>query len=137
MPSASLLHWQNDRMPRLTAVDNQCAASLALAPSQPNLVDENLRGYVTFATRGANSRTTQLFINLRDNPTLDSSGFAPIGRVVDDGMDVVDKIYSGYGESISRGGNGPDATRIQGMGNEYLVRQFPQLDYVKTARVEK
>lgn len=110
--------------------------------SQLKIIDDpskqkNLRGYVTFAMSGPNSRTTQLFINLRDNPTLDSSGFSPIGRVVDDGMDVVDKLYSGYGESMSRGGNGPDATRIQGMGNEYLVRQFPQLDYVKTARVEK
>src|SRR2546421_1162120 len=46
MPSASLLHWQNDRMPRLAEVDTQCAASLVLTPPQPNLVDENLRGYV-------------------------------------------------------------------------------------------
>jgi len=110
--------------------------------SQLKIIDDpakqkNQRGYVTFATSGPNTRTTQLFINLRDNPNLDSRGFAPIGRVVDDGMDVVDKLYSSYGDSITRGGNGPDASRIQGMGNEYLIRQFPQLDYVKTARIEK
>src|SRR5713226_8386888 len=46
MPSASFLRWQNDRMPRLTEVDNQCAASLVLTPARPNLVEENLRGYV-------------------------------------------------------------------------------------------
>jgi len=70
-----------------------------------------------------------------DNPSLDSNGFPPFGKVVE-GMEVVEKLYPGYGE-MSPTGNGPDPTKIQAMGNEYLIRNFPQLDYVKTARVIK
>ena len=62
----------------------------------------NKRGYVTFATAGPNTRTTQLFINFGDNAALDKQGFAPFGQVVT-GMDVVDKIYNGYGEGAPRG----------------------------------
>ncbi|HEV2493933.1 MAG TPA: peptidylprolyl isomerase [Terriglobia bacterium] len=85
----------------------------------------NRRGGVTFATAGANTRTTQLFLNLVDNARLDSMGFAPIGTVVE-GMDVVDKLYSGYGES-------PDQSRITNEGKAYLDKAFPQLDSIKTA----
>jgi peptidyl-prolyl cis-trans isomerase A (cyclophilin A) len=98
--------------------------------------ERNIRGTLTFAMRGPNTRTTQVFINLGDNHNLDSSGFAPFGKVVGDGMETVEKIYSGYGEAISRGGNGPEPMNIMAMGNEYLIRNFPQLDYVKTAKVE-
>jgi peptidyl-prolyl cis-trans isomerase A (cyclophilin A) len=106
--------------------------------SQLKIVDDpskqsNEKGTVTFAKRGPNTRTTQIFINMVDNPSLDGSGFPPFGKVVE-GMDVVEKLYPGYGE-MSPNGNGPDPTKIQAMGNEYLVRNFPQLDYVKTARV--
>lgn len=94
----------------------------------------NRKGTITFASRGPGTRTTQVFINLADNRTLDSTGFAPFGRVIE-GMDNVEKFYSGYGESMPRG-NGPDQNLIQGMGNEYLERSFPRLDYIKTARVE-
>jgi peptidyl-prolyl cis-trans isomerase A (cyclophilin A) len=65
--------------------------------------------------------------------SLDRNGFPPFGKVVE-GMEVVEKLYPGYGE-MSPNGNGPDPLKIQVMGNEYLVRNFPQLDYVKTARV--
>ena len=58
------------------------------------------RGYLTFATSGPNSRTTQLFINFGNNGYLDKSGFAPFGVVVGNGMDVVDRIYNGYGEGV-------------------------------------
>ena len=87
----------------------------------------NLRGTVTFAMQGPRSRTHQLFVNLVDNTQLDRMGFAPIGRVVQ-GMDVVDSLYTGYGED-------PDQQFIQRMGNSYLNRMFPKLDYIKTARL--
>jgi peptidyl-prolyl cis-trans isomerase A (cyclophilin A) len=95
----------------------------------------NKRGYVTFATAGPNTRTTQLFINFGDNAPLDRQGFAPIGEVVK-GMDVVDKIYDGYGEGAPRG-KGPDQNRIQAEGNTYLNKDFPKLDYIKTATIAK
>src|SRR6185503_5259027 len=66
----------------------------------------NTRGMVTFATAGPNTRTTQLFINFGNNAGLDKQGFAPFGEVTK-GMDVVDKIYNGYGEGAPRG-KGPD-----------------------------
>jgi len=88
----------------------------------------NTAGTVAFAATGApNSRTTHLFINLGDNSRLDAMGFAPIGRVIA-GMDVAEHIYSGYGES-------PDQARIAAQGNAYLEKQFPRLDYIKTARI--
>jgi peptidyl-prolyl cis-trans isomerase A (cyclophilin A) len=93
----------------------------------------NLRGFLTYATGGPNTRTTQLFINKRDNQRLDGMGFAPIGKVVA-GMDVVDALYMGYGEGAP-GGNGPMQERIHGEGNTYLNRYFPKLDSVVTARV--
>jgi len=88
----------------------------------------NVRGTVTFAaTSEPNSRTTHMFINLGDNGKLDSMGFAPIGRVVS-GMNVVDNIYAGYGEA-------PNQEMIGEQGNAYLTKQYPQLDYIKTARI--
>jgi peptidyl-prolyl cis-trans isomerase A (cyclophilin A) len=95
----------------------------------------NKRGYVTFATRGPNTRTTQLFINFGDNAGLDKQGFSPFGEV-SKGMDVVDKIYNGYGEGAPRG-KGPDQGRLQAEGNAYLAKDFPKLDYIKTATIAK
>jgi peptidyl-prolyl cis-trans isomerase A (cyclophilin A) len=89
----------------------------------------NTRGMVTFATAGPNTRTTQIFINYGDNRRLDGSGFAPFGKVVD-GMEVVDRLYAGYGEG-SPGGQGPDQSRIEAEGNAYLEREFPKLDQVR------
>lgn len=94
----------------------------------------NLRGYVSFAKRAIpDSRTTQLFINLVDNAYLDDSGFSPIGNVIA-GMDVVDRLYSSYGDGAPKG-RGPDQTRTAQEGNDYLNRSFPKLDYIKTARL--
>jgi peptidyl-prolyl cis-trans isomerase A (cyclophilin A) len=93
----------------------------------------NKRGFVTFATRGPNTRTTQVFINFSDNSSLDSQGFSPFGKVVS-GMDVVDKLHAGYGEGAPRG-NGPDQMRLQQEGNAYLAKDFPKLDFVKKATV--
>jgi peptidyl-prolyl cis-trans isomerase A (cyclophilin A) len=88
----------------------------------------NARGTLTFAATSApNSRTTQMFINLRDNQRLDGLGFAAFGKVVS-GMENVDQIYSGDGEK-------PDQEQIERSGNAYLEKEFPKLDYIKTARV--
>lgn len=93
----------------------------------------NLRGMVSFATAGAGTRTTQVFINFGNNDRLDAMGFAPFGQVVE-GMDVVDRLYAEYGEGAPRG-RGPDQGRIQAEGNAYLERAFPQMDYVKRASI--
>lgn len=98
------------------------------------VVHGNERGTVTFATAGPNARSTQLFINYRDNRTLDAQGFTPIGRVVE-GMEVVDSLYAGYGEGPPMGPRGPEQSRIVSEGNEYLKRDFPRLDYITTARI--
>ena len=95
----------------------------------------NKRGTITFATSGPDSRTSQVFINFADNAGLDSQGFSPFGHVTT-GMNVVDGFYSGYGEGAPRG-RGPDQGRIQSEGNAYLTKQFPNMDYVKKATVEK
>ena len=89
--------------------------------------ESNRQGYITYAKGGPNSRTTQLFINLGDNTSLDATGFAPFGRVTE-GMDVVQRLYSGYGQT-------PQQNLIQTQGNAYLESQFPKLDYIKTAKV--
>jgi peptidyl-prolyl cis-trans isomerase A (cyclophilin A) len=94
----------------------------------------NKRGFITFATGGPNTRTTQVFINFKDNSNLDSQGFAPFGEVVS-GMEVVDMLYKEYGEGAPRGA-GPDQTRLQMEGNEYL-KAYPKLDYVKKATIER
>ena len=91
----------------------------------------NKRGFVTFAMGGPNTRTTQIFINYADNSNLDPQGFPPFGQVVS-GMDVVDKLYSEYGERAQS-----QFTRIQSEGNAFLAKDFPKLDYVKKATIEK
>ena len=98
----------------------------AAVPDDP-VKHGNLRGTVSFASRGPNTRTTQLFINLRDNSAYDRLGFAPFADVVT-GMEVVDSLYAGYEER-------PEQGRIDAEGNAYLVREFPSLDYIKTAAI--
>jgi peptidyl-prolyl cis-trans isomerase A (cyclophilin A) len=98
-----------------------------------NLTDDpvkhgNARGTIVFATAGPNTRTTQLFINLKNNAALDRQGFAAFGEVVD-GMDSVEKITSQYGER-------PVQSEIQSKGNAYL-KQFAKMDYIKTATIAK
>ena len=93
----------------------------------------NGRGYITFATAGPNTRTTQVFINFADNAALDRQGFAPFGQVIS-GMNVVDTLFSGYGEGAPRG-MGPDQGRMQQEGNAYLMKDFGKLDYIKKAAI--
>jgi peptidyl-prolyl cis-trans isomerase A (cyclophilin A) len=95
----------------------------------------NKRGFITFATSGPNSRTTQVFINFGDNARLDGMGFAPFGQV-SSGMNVVDQLYSDYGEGAPSG-RGPNQGRIQGEGNAYLTRDFPNLDFVRKATISQ
>jgi peptidyl-prolyl cis-trans isomerase A (cyclophilin A) len=99
------------------------------------VTQSNQQGFVTFATRGPNTRTTQVFINYNDNHGLDSQGFAPFGQVTL-GMAVVESLYSGYGEGAPRG-SGPSQPRMQADGNPYLLSQFPKLDYVMKATITK
>jgi cyclophilin family peptidyl-prolyl cis-trans isomerase len=87
----------------------------------------NRTGSLSFATAGPNTRTSQIFINLRTNQTLDDQGFAPFAQIVD-GQDVVGKIYGGYGEQ-------PDQDAIRLKGNTYLLKSYPKMDYIKTAKV--
>lgn len=103
--------------------------------SRANIPDDpvkqgNKKGFVTFAKSNApNSRSTQLFINLKDNTPLDAMGFAAIGQVVE-GMDVVEKLNGEYGESLTS-----EQGQIYAKGNAFLKERAPNLDYVKKARV--
>jgi len=107
--------WREQRIP-----DDSVAAS-------------NLRGMVSYAMGGPETRTVQLFINLVDNTRLDESGFSPFARVTG-GMDTVDRLYGGYGDSPPRG-SGPMQDRITAEGEEYLASEFPLLDRIVRARI--
>jgi peptidyl-prolyl cis-trans isomerase A (cyclophilin A) len=92
----------------------------------------NKRGMITYAAQTApNTRSTQVFINYGDNSFLDASRFAPFGEVIS-GMDVVDKLYSGYGEGAPQGA-GPDQDKVTNQGRAYLEKNFPKLDTIKSA----
>jgi peptidyl-prolyl cis-trans isomerase A (cyclophilin A) len=97
------------------------------------VTQSNTRGYITFATGGPNTRTTQVFINFGDNKRLDHDGFAPFGRVTE-GMNVADMFYDQYGEGAPSGG-GPDQNQIQKQGKPYLDKGWPKLDFIKTATI--
>jgi peptidyl-prolyl cis-trans isomerase A (cyclophilin A) len=92
------------------------------------VTQSNKRGYITFATSGPNTRTTQVFINLKDNSRLDSQGFAPFGIVEGDGMKVVDMFYDQYGDNA-----GPDQGKIETKGKPYIDQGWPKLDTIKSA----
>jgi peptidyl-prolyl cis-trans isomerase A (cyclophilin A) len=98
----------------------------ARIPDDP-VKQTNAPGRLTFASAGPGTRTTQLFINLGNNASLDSMGFAPFGEVVS-GLDVVKAIYAGYRELPSQG-------RITSEGNAYLKQQFPRMDFVRKATI--
>lgn len=96
----------------------------------------NTKGMITFAKTGApDSRTSQVFINFENNARLDKMGFSPFGKIVE-GMEVVESLNGEYGEGAPQG-RGPEQGRCQGEGNAYLKKEFPNLDWVKTARIMK
>ncbi len=103
-------------------------------PDDP-VVASNIYGYVTFAADKPKSRATEVFFNLRNNAILDQSNYsyAPIGRVME-GMEIVERLYSGYGE-IAPNGPGPRQQLIYERGNKYLEENFPKLDFIKKATV--
>jgi peptidyl-prolyl cis-trans isomerase A (cyclophilin A) len=105
----------------------------ARIPDDP-VRQSNKRGYITFATAGPNTRTTQVFINFGNNTFLDSQGFAPFGQVIS-GMNVVDALNAEYGEGAPRG-RGPDQGRLQQEGNAYLAKDFARMDFVRKATIE-
>jgi peptidyl-prolyl cis-trans isomerase A (cyclophilin A) len=109
--------WQNARIP------------------PDKVTQSNKKGFITFAMGASpDTRTTQVFINFRANTNLDGMGFAPFGEVVS-GIEVVDKIYTGYGEGAPRG-SGPAQGRVVAEGNAYLTKSFPKMDYIKTATIQ-
>jgi len=91
------------------------------------VTQSNKPGYITFATAGPNTRTTQLFINFGNNSFLDGQGFSPFGQVTK-GMDVVQKLHSGYGER-------PDQGAITTQGKAYTEKNFPNLDTIQSAAI--
>ena len=90
-------------------------------------IHNNLGG-VTFASAGPNTRTTQIFINLGTNTNLDAN-FPPFGAVVS-GLDVVEKLYAGYGDTPT-----PQQGEMESQGNAFLEKHYPKLDSIETARV--
>ena len=108
---------------------NACIQDDSVSPS-------NMRGYITFAMFGKDSRTTQMFINTNNNSRLDAMGFSPFGKVSETkgGMKVMDSLFMGYRAGASRG-KGPYQMYVQTKGNKYLKKQFPKLDYIKIARL--
>jgi cyclophilin family peptidyl-prolyl cis-trans isomerase len=94
------------------------------------VLQTNKRGYLSFATAGPNTRTTQVFINLKDNPRLDGMGFSPFAVVEGNGMNVVEMMYEGYGDNA-----GPEQDKIETQGTPYLKKGWPKLDYIKSASI--
>jgi len=105
-------------------------------PDDPRVLS-NVRGTMPFAFKDPNGRTTQLFINLRDNSaTHDVEPFVPIAKVIE-GMDVADTLYSEYGEQAGGGIRAGKQDPVFTGGNEYLKRNFPRLDYIIKATIER
>ncbi|HEY4565357.1 MAG TPA: peptidylprolyl isomerase [Thermoanaerobaculia bacterium] len=103
-------------------------------PVRQSNIQSNTRGTIAYAMTGPNTRATQLYINLADNSRLDAQGFAPIGRVTS-GMDVVDRLYGGYGETSGGGMRGGKQGEMLKGGNAWLDANFPKLDHLLRARL--
>ncbi len=105
--------------------------------SEANIKDDapssdasNTKGYLSFAkTKRPHTRSTQMFVNLTDNSFLDKDGFTPFGKVIE-GMDVIDKINTEYGENV-----GNVQGDLKSKGNEYIREKFPNIDFVKSVKI--
>jgi peptidyl-prolyl cis-trans isomerase A (cyclophilin A) len=106
----------------------------AKIPDDISTGHSNARGTISFATAGPNTRTTQVFVNYANNTFLDPMGFSPFGQV-SQGMNVVDALFSDYGDGPPSG-PGPDQNQLQQQGNVYLQTDFPHLDYITTATIQ-
>jgi homoserine O-acetyltransferase len=102
-------------------------------PDDP-VKETNRRGRIAYAMKGPDDRTTQVFINLKDNSHRDGEGFSPFGEVME-GMEVLDRIYADYGESAGGGIRGGKQEPLFAGGNAYLDANFPRLDSIKSASV--
>jgi len=112
--------WGMHGDPEVTAKwDN---ATIPDDPSKSN----NKTGTITYASKGPNTRTTQLFLNLGDNPHLDQ-GYPPFGTITE-GVETIQAINAEYREK-------PSQQQIGERGNKYLTKLFPNLDYIKTAYI--
>ena len=100
------------------------------------VVASNVRGTIAYAFTEPGTRSTQVYISMVDNSRLDAQGFAPFGRVVEGMEQVVDSIYSGYGEGSGGGVRRGDQSRIVADGNAYLDAEFPELDRLIRATIE-
>ena len=105
-------------------------------PDDPRVIS-NTRGTVAYAFKDPNGRTTQVFINLRDNSsTHDKEPFVPFARIIE-GMDVADSLYSGYGETAGGGIRGGKQDSLFAHGNAWLKSRFPNIDYILRARIAR
>jgi cyclophilin family peptidyl-prolyl cis-trans isomerase len=116
------------------AGDPKIARKESFPDEGEHVVQSNQRGTIAFAFATANGRATQVFINLADNSRLDAQGFVPFGRVVE-GMDVVDALYGGYGETSGGGVRGGKQQPLFDGGNAWLDAHFPRLDKLLRARI--
>jgi peptidyl-prolyl cis-trans isomerase A (cyclophilin A) len=123
-----MAQWGVSPDPRVSAVWKD-----AIIVDDP-VSQSNKRGRIAFAQSGPQSRTTEVFVDLRDNPDLDAHGFAPFGEVVK-GMDVVEAFYAGYGDGPPRG-SGPYQAAAEAAGEAYFAKDFPKLDRITSASVE-
>ncbi len=103
-------------------------------PDDP-VVESNTRGAIAYAMTGPDTRLTQVYISLADNSRLDEQGFAPFGRVVE-GMDIVNRLYGGYGEEAGGGMRAGNQGPVEEGGSAYLLENYPELDYINRAFVE-
>lgn len=124
-----IVQWGLAGAPEMTA-----RRILTSIPDDP-VVASNTRGRIAYAFTDPGTRNTQVFISLVDNSRLDEQGFAPFGEVIE-GMDVVDALYSGYGEDSGGGLRRGDQSRIVAEGNAYLDAEFPLLDRLISATIE-
>lgn len=137
--------YDNSRFYRTTArfVQFGIAGEPAIAKTWRNIAIKddpvkasNTRGRFAFAMTGPDTRTTQIYICKVDMSAQDKDGFAPLGEVIEE-MDVVDRLYEGYGETSGGGMRAGRQARLFEEGNRHLDQDFPKLDRLTRASLKK